>query len=190
MTLPLDSGPKLAVGQWIAWWSGLPGESSSRRKLCILSYHSCHIYRTWKSIYVGGWGGGGGFWSLQMGQVTKGWDHFYGGSWPLKTPCKDFNLAVVGGLGWMKWLKMDREKFIFHAIIPALYPLWWKFCWLSQNTFIFSMLESQSWKNKKVTKMWRLKRLWYLSKRFDHSHGKFQLFQLSCKTVKEFETEI
>ena len=111
--LPLSSGPKLAVGQWIAWWSGLPGESSSRRKLCILSYHSCHIYRTWKSIYVGGWGGGGGFWSLQMGQVTKGWDHFYGGSWPLKTPCKDFNLAIVGGLGWMKWLKNGAGKCLY-----------------------------------------------------------------------------
>ena len=33
------------------------------------------------------------------GQVTKGWDRFYGGSWPLKTPCKDFNLAILGGLG-------------------------------------------------------------------------------------------
>ena len=26
MTMPVDSGPKLAVGQWIAWWSGLPGD--------------------------------------------------------------------------------------------------------------------------------------------------------------------
>ena len=54
------------------------------------------------------------------GQATKGWDHFHGGSFPLKIPCKDFNLAIVGGLGWMKWLKM----FIFHAIISALYPFW------------------------------------------------------------------
>ena len=27
-------------------------------------------------------------------------------------------------------------------------------------------------------------------KTFDHCHHKFQLFQLSCKIVKEFETEI
>ena len=39
------------------------------------------------------------------GQATKGWDHFYVGSWFLKTPRKDFNLAIVGGLGWMEWLK-------------------------------------------------------------------------------------
>ena len=53
--------------------------------------------------------------------------------------------------------------FIFHAIIPALCPFWRKFYWLS--TFIFSMPESQSRKNKKVIKMERLKRWWYLSKR-------------------------
>ena len=31
------------------------------------------------------------------GQATKEWDHFYGGRWLLKTPCKDYNLAVVEG---------------------------------------------------------------------------------------------
>ena len=37
VTLPLDSDPKLAVGQWIAWWSVLPRGSSIRRKLvCCL----------------------------------------------------------------------------------------------------------------------------------------------------------
>ena len=55
------------------------------------------------------------------GQATKGWDHFYGESWPLKILCKDFNLATVGRLGWMKWLK--NGAFIFHAIIPKLYFL-------------------------------------------------------------------
>ena len=49
------------------------------------------------------------------GTGRKGREHFHKGSWPLKTPCKDFNLAVVGGIGWMKWLKIDREKFILRA---------------------------------------------------------------------------
>ena len=41
------------------------------------------------------------------------------------TPCKDFHLAIEGGLGWMKWLKNGAEKcFIFHAIMPALYLFW------------------------------------------------------------------
>ena len=31
-------------------------------------------------------------------QTTKGWNHFYGRSLPLKTPCKKFNLAIRGGL--------------------------------------------------------------------------------------------
>ena len=40
------------------------------------------------------------------------------GSWTLKRPYKSFNLAIVGGLGWVKWLKNGAGKmFIFHAII-------------------------------------------------------------------------
>ena len=47
---------------------------------------------------------------------------FYRGSWPLETPIKDYQLAIRGRLGWMKWFKNGAEKgFIFHAIIPALY---------------------------------------------------------------------
>ena len=44
--LPLDIGPKLAVGS-LTWWSSLPGGFSSRGKLYVLSYH---IYVTSKSI--------------------------------------------------------------------------------------------------------------------------------------------
>ena len=47
---------------------------------------------------------------------------FYRGSWPLETPSKDYQSAIRGRLGWMKWLKNGAEKgFIFQAIIPALY---------------------------------------------------------------------
>ena len=42
----------------------------------------------------------GGTLKLSYGvQAIKGWDHFYRGILPLKTPCKDFNLAIGGGLG-------------------------------------------------------------------------------------------
>ena len=41
-------------------------------------------------------------------QATKGWGHFHGESWPLKAPCKDYNLVIVGRLGWMKWVKMGQ----------------------------------------------------------------------------------
>ena len=44
------------------------------------------------------------------GQAKKGSDHFYGGSSPLKTSCRDFNLAIVGGLDWMKFLKMGQGR--------------------------------------------------------------------------------
>ena len=93
VTLPLNSGPKLSVGQWIACWSGLSRGFGSRGKHSMLSYHICHIYRTWESIDTG-WGGGR-FWSCHMGgQTKKIWDHFYEGKWRLKTPRKDFNLAL------------------------------------------------------------------------------------------------
>ena len=66
----------------------------------MLPCHSCHIYTTWKNIYVGG----KRFWSYHIweGKVKKGWDHFYRVNWLLKTPCKDFNLAFGGGLGWLR----------------------------------------------------------------------------------------
>ena len=36
----------------------------------------------------------------------------------------------------------------------------------------------------------KIEKMVVLVKTFDHYHRKFQLFQLSCKIVKEFETEI
>ena len=47
------------------------------------------------------------------------------------------------------------------------------------------MKNQSSNQNVKVEKMVVL-----LVKTFDHYHYKFQLFQLSCEIVKEFETEI
>ena len=122
VTLSLDSGSKLAVAQWVAWWSGLPGESSSKRKLAIfrgLGNLLGGVYRLWN-----GWGRGWDFSSYGM-RATKGWDCFHRGSWPLKTPFKKFNLAIGGGLGWMKWLKngtgesiLSGENFIGYVKVP------------------------------------------------------------------------
>ena len=53
-----------------------------------------------------------------------------------------------------------------------------------QYTWISVMKKQNSNQNWKVEKMAEL------VKTFDHYHQKFQLFQLSCKIVKEFETEI
>ena len=53
-----------------------------------------------------------------------------------------------------------------------------------QYTWISIMKRQNSNQNGKVEKMA------VLVKTFDHYHHKFQLFQLSCKIVKEFETEI
>ena len=53
-----------------------------------------------------------------------------------------------------------------------------------QNTWISIMKKQKSSQNLKVEKMM------VIVKTFDHYHHKFQLFQLSCKIAKEFETEI
>ena len=121
------------------------------------------------------------------GQAIKGWDHAYGGSWPLKTPCKDFNWTIVGGLGWMKWLKNGPGKCLYFMqlflhldkiLLIKLQYLYIQYAWISIMKKHFSN------QNGKVEKMV------VLVKTFDHYHHKFQLFQLSCKIVKEFETEI
>ena len=136
--LSISSGQRLAVGQWRACWSGLPRGSTNRGKHCMLSYHICHIYRTWKSIHIG-WGRV----IIWRGQGKKGWDHFYGGSWPLKAPYKDFNLEIVGGLVWIKWLKMGQRKgyisgnyscttsFSVKILLVKLKKLYVQYAWIS-----------------------------------------------------------
>ena len=56
------------------------------------------------------------------GQATKGWDHFYGDVDPSRHHVK----ILIGQLSRTRFgekvKKWGREKFIFHAIIPALYP--------------------------------------------------------------------
>ena len=53
-----------------------------------------------------------------------------------------------------------------------------------QCAWISIMKKQNSNQNVKVEKMV------VLVKTFDHYHHKFQLFQLSCKIVKEFEAKI
>ena len=129
------------------------------------------------------WGGGGGVVGTGVG------NHMFGGSWPLKTPFKDFNLAILG-LGWIKWLKDWAGKCLYVMklfltisflgsilLVKLEYP--YSVC-LNVN----HEKKQNSGQNGKVEKMV------VLVKTFDHCHHKFQLFQLSYKIVKEFETEI
>ena len=45
-------------------------------------------------------------------------------------------------------------------------------------------------KKQNSNQNWKVENMVVLVKTFDHYHRKFQLFQLSCEIVKEFETEI
>ena len=80
---------------------------------------------------------------IRSWQAKKEWDHFYGESWSLKAPCKDSNLAIVGGLGWMKWLKMGQGKvyiscnysctisFLVKILLVKLKYLYIQYAWIS-----------------------------------------------------------
>ena len=63
-------------------------------------------------------------------------------------------------------------------LLVKLKYLYIEYAWIS------IMKKQNSNQNVKVEKMV------VLVKTFDHSYHKFQLFQLPCKIVKEFETEI
>ena len=45
-------------------------------------------------------------------------------------------------------------------------------------------------KKQKSKQNWKTEKMVVLFETFDHCHHKFQLYELSYKTVKEFETEI
>ena len=115
LKLPLNSGPKLAVGQWITCWSGLPGRSSSRGNfLCCLIIVSIFIgLRRACRFEGGGRGGGGDFEVTIWGASYKGMVPFL---WERLTPqdtMKDFNLAIGGEPGWKKWLENGEGKSLY-----------------------------------------------------------------------------
>ena len=80
--------------------------------------------------------------------------------------------------------KWSKEKLIFYAIIPALIYFLVKVL-LVMLKYLYiqyasvSIMEKQN-SNQNV----RAEKVVVLVKTFDHFHHKFQLFSLSCKTVK------
>ena len=69
-------------------------------------------------------------------------------------------------------------SFLLKILLVKLKYLYIQYAWIS------IMKKQNSNQNVKVEKMV------VLVKTFDHYYHKFQLFQLSCEIVKEFETEI
>ena len=107
--LPVTKGSNKYQTQWLRWgWWGV------NLVFCLIIVV---IFIGLGRAYRLGWGH---FEVIKWGTSHKGMEHFYGRSWPLKTPCKNFNLAIVG-LGWIKW---GRGIIKFHGIISALYPFW------------------------------------------------------------------
>ena len=106
--LPLDSGPKLAVGQ---------GNFVCCLIIVVIFLGLGRTYRL-----------GGDFKVVIRVVSHKEMGPFLWGKLTSWNTIKNLNLVIEGGLGWMKWLKKGVEKgFIFHTIIPALYPFRWKF---------------------------------------------------------------
>ena len=79
---------------------------------------------------------------------------------------------------YTSWNHSCTISFLVKILLVKLKYLHIQYAWIS------IMKKQNSDQNGKVGEMV------VLVKTFDHYHHKFQLFQLSCKIVKEFETEI
>ena len=133
-------------------------------------------------------------WPGDGGKPQKAGTIFYGVAVAPRDTKQRFSFDNWRRAWLVEMVKNGTEKgFIFHAITPALYPFWWKFYWLSYSTFMFSVLESQSWKKQNSNQNEKVEKMVLFVKTFDCDHHKFNFgtfFSVSCKTVKEFETEI
>ena len=112
--------------------------------------------------------------------------------------CKDFNSAIEGGLGWMKWLKNGAGKYLYFMQLFLHYILFGENfivkVTLSKVIYVkvilYSVCLNLSHEKKNSNQNGKVEKMVVLVKTFDHYHHKFQLFELSGKIVKEFETEI
>ena len=68
--------------------------------------------------------------------------------------------------------------FLAKVLLFKLKYLYIQFAWISIM------------KKQKINWNGKVEKVMVLVKTFDHYHHKFQIFQLSCKIVKEFDTEI
>ena len=68
--------------------------------------------------------------------------------------------------------------FLAKVLLFKLKYLYIQFAWISIT------------KKQKINWNGKVEKVMVLVKTFDHYHHKFQIFQLSCKIVKEFDTEI
>ena len=68
--------------------------------------------------------------------------------------------------------------FLAKVLLFKLKYLYIQFAWIS-----IMKKQNINWNGK-------VEKVMVLVKTFDHYHHKFQIFQLSCKIVKEFDTEI
>ena len=68
--------------------------------------------------------------------------------------------------------------FLAKVLLFKLKYLYIQFAWISIM------------KKQNINRNGKVEKVMVLVKTFDHYHHKFQIFQLSCKIVKEFDTEI
>ena len=171
--LPVDSCIKSAVRRWTAWWSSLPGGLTVGGKLVfcliivVILIGLGRVYRLGRRL---------AFEVMKWEKATKGWDYLYGGSWPLKTPCRDFNLVIVRELDSMKWLKNGTghclhfmQLFLHYIPFGENSISYVKYLYI-QHAWISIMKKQNSNLNGKVEKMV------VLVKTFDHYYRKLKSF--------------
>ena len=120
------------------------------------------------------------------GWAAKGWDHFYGG-WPLKTPRKDFDLTIGGGLGWMKCLEIGQGKIYISCNYSCNLSSLGKILFFKLKYFYIQYawkIKSKTWisimKEQHSDQIGKDEKMMVLVKTFELNDHNFQLFQLSC----------
>ena len=100
------------------------------------------------------------------------------------------HLAIVGALGWIKWLKMGQTNVYISCSYSNTISLLVKILLIKLKYLYIQYAGISIMKKQNSIQNGKAKKMVVLVKTFDHYYHKFQLFQLPCKIVKEFETEI
>ena len=130
MTLPLNSGTKFGMGQWIAWWTCLPAEGNSSRGNFVCCFIIVVIFLGLGGAYRFGWGED--FIVIIWEASYKGMEQFYGVSWP---QCKDSNLTVGWGTDWSSFYILYNYartiSFLVKILLLKLKNLYTQYAWIS-----------------------------------------------------------
>ena len=90
----------------------------------------------------------------------------------------------------MKWLKSGAGKYLYFMQLFLHYIPFGEIFISQVKVPLYSVCLNVNPKKQNSNQNGKVEKMMVLVKTFDHYHHQFQLFQLSCKVIKEFGTEI